>query len=65
MPAGAARAEAALAEETARVPLIDHHVHGAFSRELSQAEFEESAADARRVIRMVARDNALRVYQLG
>jgi predicted TIM-barrel fold metal-dependent hydrolase len=32
----------ALAEETAAVPLVDHHVHGAFRRELTQAEFEES-----------------------
>lgn len=47
MPAGeplaeAALAEAALAEAAQAVPLVDHHVHGAFTRELSQAEFEES-----------------------
>jgi uncharacterized protein len=37
MPAGET-----LAEETAAVPLVDHHVHGAFRRELTQAEFEGS-----------------------
>jgi predicted TIM-barrel fold metal-dependent hydrolase len=37
MPAGEA-----LAGETAAVPLVDHHVHGAFRRELTQAEFEDS-----------------------
>ena len=42
MPAGEALAEAALAEHSAAVPLVDHHVHGAFTRELSQPEFEES-----------------------
>jgi predicted TIM-barrel fold metal-dependent hydrolase len=37
MPAGEA-----LAEETAAVALVDHHVHGAFAREVDRAQFEDS-----------------------
>ena len=36
------RAGEALAEETAAMALVDHHVHGAFAHEVDRAEFEDS-----------------------
>jgi uncharacterized protein len=40
------RGESELADAIASVPLIDHHVHGTFTAELSRAEFEQALNEA-------------------
>jgi uncharacterized protein len=42
----APRGESGLADAIAAVPLVDHHVHGAFTAELSRAEFEQALNEA-------------------